>query len=278
MIGFRTRWLLAVAGLGSLVAGCSAAHAQSEHAAMMPASAPETPAAEPALGPTPARSEVDPEALALLTNMGAFLREQRAFAVRSRMQTDEVLESGQKILLTSTGRLDVRRPNRLRAEVKSDRKHREFFYDGKSFTIHAPRMGYYATVDAPTTIAELIEVLTDRFGIELPLVDLFYWGTDQDRLDAITSAINVGPSTIQDAQTDHLAFRQPGLDWQLWIERGARPLPRKLVLTTTDDPARPQHTVELDWDLAPKYEHDTFSFVPTRSSKRIVLTPADARR
>jgi hypothetical protein len=277
MTRFRTRWLLAVAGVGSLVAGCSAAHAQSEHVAMMPASAPVTTAVEPALGAVPAGSEVDPEALALLTKMGAFLRKQRAFAVRSRMQTDEVLESGQKILLTSAGKLDVRRPNRLRAEVKSDRKHREFFYDGKSFTVHAPRMGYYATVDAPTTIAELIEVLTDRFGIELPLVDLFYWGTDQDRLDAITSAINVGPSTIHDTQTDHLAFRQPGLDWQLWVERGARPLPRKLVLTTTDDPTRPQHIVELDWDLAPQHDDGIFTFVPTPSSKRITFAESGAR-
>jgi len=39
------------------------------------------------------------------------------------------------------------------------------------------RVNYYATVPAPPTIAELVDRLEKKFGIDLPLVDLFYWDT-----------------------------------------------------------------------------------------------------
>ena len=76
---------------------------------------------------------------------------------------------------------------------------------------------------------------------------------------------------IAGADTDQYAFRQPGLDWQIWIERGARPLPRKLVLTTTDDPARPEHAIEMTWDLKAKHDDSVFVFVPPKDAKKIQI-------
>jgi hypothetical protein len=39
-------------------------------------------------------------------------------------------------------------------------------------------VNFYATVPAPATLAQLNEDLNDRYGTELPLVDLFYWGAE----------------------------------------------------------------------------------------------------
>jgi hypothetical protein len=39
---------------------------------------------------------------------------------------------------------------------------------------------------------------------------------------------------------DHLAFRQLDTDWQLWVEKGSRPLPRKIVITTRYEVGDPQ--------------------------------------
>lgn len=61
--------------------------------------------------------------------------------------------------------------------MTNDRQHRVFFYDGKQFTLWGERVNYYATVPAPPTIAELVDRLEKKFGIDLPLVDLFYWDT-----------------------------------------------------------------------------------------------------
>jgi hypothetical protein len=213
---------------------------------------------------------IDPSAIDALKKMGAFLRTQQTFTIRTTTDHDYVLDTGQKVRETSHGRLRVQRPDRLRADVVSDRKERQFFYDGKTFTIYAPRVGYYATVKAPATLNQLADLLKDRYALELPLVDLFRWGTDQADLNQIRRAVYVGSAKIDGVDTDHYAFRQPGLDWQIWIEHGAYPLPRKLVLTTTDDPARPEHSVALKWDFGAE-EDSQFTFIPPKDSHQIAM-------
>jgi hypothetical protein len=214
---------------------------------------------------------VDPEAIAALKRMGDFVRQQQSFTVRTRSETDFVLDNGQKVTRAGRGELRARRPDRLRTDVVSETKDRHFFYDGKTFTIFGKKVGYYATVPAPATIRETIDELEDRYGLELPLVDLFRVGTPESGVDEITEATFIGPTKIDGVDVDHYAFRQPGLDWQVWIERGNTPLPRKIVMTTTDDPARPEHAVELTWDLNAKHEDAVFVFVPPKDSIKIPL-------
>ena len=215
------------------------------------------------------RSEINPCAISALESMGAFLRAQQSFSVKATTQTDYVLDNGQKVRLASDVDLQVQRPDRLHADVRSDRKQRQFFYDGNSFTIFSPRLGYYAIISAPSTILATADQLENTYGVELPLVDLFRWGTDESDVGAITAAMYVGTARIDGALTDHYAFRQRGVDWQIWIERGVRPLPRKLLLTTTDDRARPDYEVEMRWNLAARFDRRAFELVPPRGSTRI---------
>jgi len=214
---------------------------------------------------------IDREAISALERMGAFLREQQTFTIQQRSETDYVLDNGQKIRLSARGDLRVRRPDHLRADVISDRKDRQFFYDGKTFTMFGKRVGLYASVPAPPTILELASLLEERHGLELPMVDMFRMGSDNSVIDQITDATVVGPTKLDGVDTIQYAFRQPGLDWQIWLEAGARPLPRKIILTTTDDPTRPEHTIELTWDLNAKHDDAVFAFVPPKDSAKIPL-------
>jgi hypothetical protein len=232
----------------------------------VPASAAKPAAKAPAPKKPPA---IQPEAIEALRDMSEFLREQKNFSVRTEMETDYVLDNGQKVRLESRGLVQVQRPSRLRAEIMSDRKNREFLYDGKTFTMFSPQVGYYAQLDAPPTILELADKLHLEYGVELPLVDLFRWGSDRADFADITQATVIGPSEIDDVKTNHYAYRQKGLDWQIWIESGDRPIPRKLVLTTTDDKARPEYAMEMTWQLSESTDPSKFSFVPPKDAMKI---------
>jgi hypothetical protein len=221
-----------------------------------------------------AKPAVDPDAIAALHKMGAFLREQQKFSVRSSVTTDDLLASGQKVQFEGTVELMIRRPDRMRMNVRGDRRDEKIFYDGKSFTVFGERLGYYASFAAPGTLAELKEVTEKRYGIDLPLADLFYWGTEHDGTSDITGATVVGVSTVDGTACDHYAFRQKDVDWELWIEQGAHPLPRKLVITTTSEKSRPQHGMNLTWDLSPQLSDDLFTFTPPAEAHRIEFEPA----
>jgi len=221
---------------------------------------------------------IEPEAIAALEKMGTFLRDQESFTVRTASETDYPLASGQNIRLIQNGKLRVKRPDHLRADIISDRKQRQFFYDGKTFTMNAPAVGYYTSVPAPSTIVELAEQLEARYGLQLPLVDLFFWGTEKSNVDQLQTATVVGTSKLDGVEVEQYAFRQPGLDWQIWIEKGDRPVPHKLVLTTTDVPTRPEYAVDLDWELGTKHDDSLFTFVPTKDSQQIALDELPVQR
>jgi hypothetical protein len=233
------------------------------------------------LGAAPVRESTkpkpDPAPLNALKSMGAYLRTLKGFSVVVEGARDEVLADGQKIQLAGTITYVVCAPDRLRAEIRTDRKQRVILYDGKTLTMYAPRMQYYATVPAPATILATLDTARVRYDIEFPLADLFLWGTPRDGVSSLTSAQYIGPGYVDGVDTDHYAFRQPGTDWQIWIERGKTPLPRKLVITTTSEPTQPQYVATLKWDLTSRADESVFTFVPPKGAAKIAITSATAQ-
>lgn len=229
----------------------------------------------PAAGAQPAaasKAAVDPRAVAALQSMASYLRALKAFQVDAVTTTDDVLETGQKIQSSGGVRLVARMPDRLFADVATDRFSRRFYYDGKSLTMWARRMGFYATVAAPPTLKELDQQLSDDYGIEIPLADLFRFGDSSWQPDSLLAAIDVGPSAVGGVSCAHYAFRQADVDFEIWIQQGEYPLPRKLVITSTQDASQPQHSATYAWNLAPSFNDDTFAFKAPAGASRIVLT------
>ncbi|HXJ23919.1 MAG TPA: DUF2092 domain-containing protein [Polyangia bacterium] len=219
--------------------------------------------------------KVDPAAVAALDKMGAFLRAQRAFTVAAEVTTDDVLPSGQKVKYQGLAELKVRRPDRMRAEINGDRRKQTMFYDGSSFTVHDLDTNYYASFSAPPTLKELAEVAENRYGIDLPLADLFTWGSNQN--DAmLKSAVDLGPSTVKGTPCRHYAFRQNDVDWQVWIQDGDAPLPRRLVITTSGERTAPEHDVVMSWNLSAEFPDKVFAFTPPPGSAKIEFTPVPA--
>jgi len=231
----------------------------------------------PAQQPTPEKSDlIDSSAMDALNQMGTYLRSLKDFQVRAAVTSEDVLADGEKLTFAHTTEILAVSPNKLRVDIQGDQKSRLFLYDGKTFTLFARRAGYYASTDAPPTIGQLIDVASDKYGIELPLLDLFLWGGPRASTNEITEATDFGPGDVGGVTCEHYAFRQPGLDWQVWIQLGDHPLPKKLVLTTLTDDARPQHVSVLTWNLAPSYNDAAFVFVPPTDAHKIVFAEEKA--
>jgi hypothetical protein len=217
----------------------------------------------------PAKPAVDPDAISALHKMGEFLRAQQNFSVQARTTTDDALSSGQKVQFGSTVDLKIRRPDKMRMDISGDRRNEHIFYDGKTFTVFDDRPGFYAAFPAPASLAELKDVLEKKYVFDLPLADLFYWGANHDGTKEIQRATRVGTANIEGFLCDHYAFRQKDVDWEVWIEQGGRPLPSKIVITTTSEKSQPQHTMILNWDLNAKFDDQLFTFVPPANAHQI---------
>ncbi|MEJ2086552.1 MAG: DUF2092 domain-containing protein, partial [Acidobacteriota bacterium] len=93
----------------------------------------------------------------------------------------------------------------------------------------------------------------------------------------VTSGGVVGKSIVGGVRCDHLAFRTPLVDWQIWIADGDEPLPYKYVLTTMDDPALPQYLVLMsDWNVDPKFDETLFEISAPEGAQEIDFLRIDA--
>ena len=217
---------------------------------------------------------IDPEATKLLKASTDFLARQQRFSVETRNTLEVVLTSGQKIQFDHAARMWLQRPNKLRADRTGDLVEQSFHYDGKSLTLSNPGEKYYATVAAPGTLEEMLDMARSKLDIVAPAGDLVYKNAYDILMTDVTQGFVVGKGVVEGARCDHLAFRAPHVDLQIWIQEGKEPLPRKLVITTRDVANAPQFSVVMTkWNLKPTFTPQTFSFRPPSGAKQVEFVP-----
>ncbi|MFO7708279.1 MAG: DUF2092 domain-containing protein [Desulfobacterales bacterium] len=219
-------------------------------------------------------AEIESQAETLLERSTTYLASQKRFSVETRSTIEVVLVSGQKLQFDHAAVLSVKRPNKLKAERRGDLVDQMFYYNGKSLALHNPSENYYAKVAAPDTLEKMLDFARESLDIIAPAGDLLYENAFELLMQDVTSGFVVGKGVVEGVRCDHLAFRSPHVDWQIWTQEGRRPLPRKLVITATDVAGAPQFTVVMPkWDLAPKFAEGIFDFTPPKSAKKVEFLP-----
>ena len=213
---------------------------------------------------------IEPAARQMLKASTDFLARQQKFSLDTESSLDVVSDSGQKIQYDHTVKVSVERPNRLRAERTGDLVDQVFIYDGTSLTLHDPAGKYYATVAAPGTLEEMLDFAREKLDVVAPAGDLLYKNAYEILMEHVTEGSVVGKGVVDGVGCDHLAFRTQLVDWQIWIQEGSQPLVRKLVITSRDMLNAPQFTVVAkNWDLAPAFSAETFSFKPSPDLQKL---------
>ncbi len=219
---------------------------------------------------------IEPAAKAALDRMGDFLKGLTEYALHSETYTDDVCEGGAKIQFG--GSIDVfRRGNgRIRFDIRKDGlDDQQYFYDGKTLTVWVKAKNLYGSMPVPSDPEEMVEVTRSR-GLTVPLDSLLREAVRKELLTDVLDGVVVGTGMVAGAECDHLAFHQKDVDWQLWVEKGSRPLPRKLVITTLGRRKEPQHLEVLTWDLAPRFDEKTFAFTPPEGAEMMTIAAPEA--
>ena len=218
----------------------------------------------------PQPAGIEPQAEKLLRRMSDYLASRQQFTAKAESTLEVVLTSGQKLQFGSPATASVWRPNRLRADRKGDIVNQEFYYDGKTLTLYNPKENLYAATAAPPTLDETLDFAREKLDVIAPGAEFLYGNAAERMLKETTSGFVVGPSVVAGVKCTHLAFRGPEVDWQIWIEDGDKPLPRKFILTSKKVAGEPQFTVLVrSWDLTPKLTNREFTFTPPKGAKKI---------
>jgi hypothetical protein len=213
--------------------------------------------------------QIDRQAFEHLKRMSDFLDNLKGFRVDGQSSLDVVLESGQKVQYNARSLVDVSRP-RLRSTRVGPFADLLFLYDGRRFVLHDRLRNLYAVSEAPEGLDQALTDARERLDLQAPGTDLLYAKPHLGLMEDVTELQYLGMEAVGGVRTHHLAARKQDVDWQLWIEDGPQPFPRKYVITTTSLPQAPQFEVLLyNWNAKPSFEEGTFSFQPPAGAQRI---------
>src|SRR5208283_591419 len=214
------------------------------------------PGAEPAEAPaalpqaTKAPPAIEPQVEEVLNRVCTELSAAKEFSYHAEISFDSVLPSLVKLQYAAAMDAAVMRPNRLAINYQSDLGAKRIWYNGNTLTIFDPPHKAYASIPVPDSIDAMMAQVANDKNLSIPLKALDVSNPCAAVRKAVLRSKYVGINDVAGVDCDHLAFVQADMDWQLWVDRKGRSLPRKVVITYKKLPTQPQWAAVLsNWRL-----------------------------
>ena len=218
------------------------------------------------------KTNIAPPAERCLRAACQYLAEAPFFGLTAEVWREHVTVSGQKLQFSRTVTFEVKRPNRLHLEIRSPHSERGFWCDGKALTILDRKPNFFSTAPVPGTLDAALDNAHDRFGIDLPLMDLAVSDPYQNATANVLTGTDYGLAPVLGVDCHHLAFTQENVDWQIWIQDGPQPLIRKFVITHKQEAGAPEFTAFITrWDLSQRISDSEFVFDPPPGATKVEL-------
>ena len=223
---------------------------------------------------TPGSAEgMDPGADRILREAGWYLASAKEFRFAADVLYDSVGSDGRKTLFGGRADVAVVRPDRLYVRFDGDEQRNRILLDRGNrgtFVFFDVVANLYARMEVPPDIDAALDQVFETVGQSLPFGDLVHADPYSTLIESAETGFVVGRHPVDGAPSHHLAFSNEAIDWQVWIEDGPRPVPRRLVITYKNEPGSPQYMATLsDWDFHPRLSEQYFAFSPPAGADKI---------
>ena len=210
------------------------------------------------------------DATGILKTMSDYVGSQKSIKLAFDSDIEIITPQLEKIQFTNSGEAFLSRPNKLRAHRMSGHADVAMFFDGKTVSIYGKHVNGYAQFDAQGSVDQLFHSLREGDGVALPGADLLLSNSYEVLVAGIMEAKYIGTGIIDGRECEHLAFRNFDTDWQLWVEAGEFPIPRKMVVTSKTMNSAPQYTIRIkSWETGVQTSPSDFTFTPPADAQKL---------
>lgn len=219
----------------------------------------------------PSRASADSaDALNALKAMSDYVAAQKTISAAYDANIEIITVQLEKIQFNNSGEILLARPDKFKGRRVGGYADVEILYDGKTTTVLGHNTNAYAQIAGTGTIDMIFDRLREDFGMQLPGADLLLENVFQVLSDGVIEAKSIGPAVIGGVACDHFAFRNEETDWQLWIETGAEPAPRKLVIASKTVAGAPQYSLTIrDWKVGIPVSEAMFEFKTPDGARKV---------
>ena len=212
-------------------------------------------------------------ALRLLKAMTDHVSSQTTLSLKYDSDMEIVTSSLEKIQFSASGAATLSRPDKFRISRTGGYADIELVGDGTHITLTDKDHKRFAQVPGAGSFDQVVDRLRTELMVELPGADLLLSKAYDELVAGVIEAKHVGRGVVEGVECEHLAFRNADTDWQIWIEAGERPVPRKYVITSKTVAAAPQYTLRMrDWQSGVSINPEAFKYTPPADYSGVAVT------
>jgi len=191
---------------------------------------------------------IDPQAAEILQNMSYFLGSKSEYTFKADAMFDVLISGERKIQYSAQETVFVQKPDKFTIEYVTDIGGYKIWYTAGQTTILSLPTNDFTLTTLPGSIDQALNKLLEQYKFAPALSEFLFINTFREMTQNVTSGAYFGSSKVFGTNCNHLAFVQDNIDWQIWIDAGRRPVPRKLVITYKNLPGSPQFIAIIkDW-------------------------------
>lgn len=222
------------------------------------------------LWPASSHAAVSESAMEIMQRMSGYLGGLHAFSVLYETETEFLTGDGQKLELSASGQIDMRRPDGAHITRFGELATTELFYDGKLLTLLAKKANAYFQIDSQGGIDAAIDDFRQATGMYAPGADLLVSDPFASLMQDVVSGEYVGDTVLDGVPAYHLAFRDAAVDWQIWVRADDHPVPMKYTITTKWMTGAPEHSIRFrNWNFEPSIGDADFGFVAPAGALKV---------
>jgi hypothetical protein len=220
-------------------------------------------------GWSPVRAD-DADAKKILKAMADYVTGQQHVLMKYDVDIEVITPQLEKLQFGSSGEAALSRPDKLRVTRTGGYTDVQLVFDGKTASVFEKDSNTFAQLELPGSLDQMIDRLRAEHHIEMPGADLLLSNMYEELVAGVIEAKHIGRGVVDGIECEHLAFRNQDTDWQLWVEPGSTPIPRKYVITSKTLAAAPQYTLRIkSWDTNTAHDAKTFAFTPPQGAKAV---------
>ena len=212
------------------------------------------------------------EAKKILKSMSDYMGAQTALSFAYDANFQVVTQDEQKLGLTSSGTVQLSRPDKVHTTRSGGFVNVEVMFDGKKLTLVGKDINKYTQVDFVGTVDQLVDELKDKHGLPLPAADLLMTNSYDELMQGVYDSKDLGSGVINGAECDSIAFRKDEVDFQIWVTQGDQPHPCALAITSRNVAGGPQYSLVVrDWKTGDAAMLGDFSFQNTSNAEMVAV-------
>ncbi|MBB3394755.1 hypothetical protein FHX09_003119 [Rhizobium sp. BK538] len=176
--------------------------------------------------------------------MSDYMAAQKTFSFDYVSSVEAVTPAFEKLQFVSSGTATISRPDKIRVTRVGGFADLDVGFDGTKLTVHGKNLDAYAQIDAKGSLDELFDRLQNA-GPEIPGSDLLLSNSFDTLMDGVTEAKHISSAVVDGVECEYLTFLKNDIDWQIWIETGSTPIPKRYVVTSKHVVQAPEYMLEV---------------------------------